>query len=71
VILCIIGGLIGLGVVYLGTIVFKAAADIKIVLDMNNAIKGVMISVTIGIISGIIPAYFAARMDPVEAIRSN
>lgn len=71
VILCFIGGMIGLGIVYLGTVAFKAAADIKIVLDMNNAIRGVMISVTIGVISGIIPAYFAARLDPVEAIRSN
>jgi len=71
VILCLIGGMIGLGVVYLGTVAFKAAADVKIVLDMNNAIRGVMISVTIGIISGIIPAYFAARLDPVEAIRTN
>jgi len=69
--LCFIGGLIGLGVVFLGTLALKAAADVKIVLDMSNIIWGVGMSVSIGIISGIIPAYSASRLNPVEAIRSN
>jgi putative ABC transport system permease protein len=71
VILCLIGGIIGLLMVYGGTFIVKAAADVQVVLDINNIIKGISISVSIGIISGIIPAYFAARMDPVEAIRTN
>jgi len=69
--LCFIGGLIGLGVVFVGTLALKAAADVKIVLDMSNIIWGVGMSVSIGIISGIIPAYSASRLNPVEAIRSN
>jgi len=69
--LCFIGGLIGLGVVFLATLALKAAADVKIVLDMSNIIWGVGMSVSIGIISGIIPAYSASRLNPVEAIRSN
>ena len=40
-------------------------------LDVKNIIIGIGTSVTIGVISGIIPAYFASRLDPVEAIRSN
>jgi putative ABC transport system permease protein len=71
VILCLMGGIIGLGLVFLGTFAVQGLADIKIVLDMGNIILGVAISVSIGIISGIIPAYFASRLNPVEAIRSN
>jgi len=69
--LCLMGGVVGLGLVYGGTFAIKAIFDVQVVLDIKNIIIGVGTSLTIGIISGIIPAYFAARMDPVEAIRSN
>ena len=36
----------------------------------HNIVLGLGVSVAIGMISGIIPAAIAARMDPVEAIRS-
>jgi putative ABC transport system permease protein len=69
--LCLMGGIIGLGLVYGGTFAVKAIWDLQIVLDMKNIIVGVGTSLAIGVISGIIPAYFAAKLDPVEAIRSN
>jgi putative ABC transport system permease protein len=71
VVLCLMGGLMGLAIVYLGTFAVKAIWDVAIVLNMHNVIMGVSISVTIGIISGIVPAWSASRMDPVEAIRTN
>ena len=71
IILCLMGGVVGLGLVYGATALVSAAADIQVVLDIKNVIIGIGTSVTIGIISGIIPAYSASRMDPVEAIRSN
>ncbi len=71
VILCLLGGLIGLLLVYGGTFVVKWAWDVTIVLYLKNVIIGIGTSVAIGVISGIIPAYSASKLDPVEAIRTN
>jgi putative ABC transport system permease protein len=71
IVLCLLGGIIGLLVVFAGTFVLKALADVQVVLDINNIIAGISTSIAIGVISGIIPAYSASRLDPVEAIRSN
>lgn len=70
VVLCIIGGAIGLGLVYIGSVVASNMLDFEFVLSGSNVILGLTISAMIGIISGFIPSYTASQLDPVEAIRS-
>lgn len=68
--LCVLGGLLGLFLVYSLTLVFTYAVKVEVVLYMKNVIMGIGISVVIGMISGFWPAFSASRLDPVEAIRS-
>jgi len=72
VILCIIGGIVGLIIIWLGTLLANFYIDdLNIRLSLSNIILGITISMLIGIISGFIPSYSASQLDPVEAIRQN
>ena len=71
VILAIFGGIIGLFMVYLGTLAASSlAGDFQFVLSAKNIFIGTFISAAIGLLSGILPAISASRLDPVEAIRT-
>jgi putative ABC transport system permease protein len=67
--LCLIGGITGLFLVYLVT--FVPVGTMVIALTLKNIILGLGVSTVIGVVSGIVPAAIAARLDPVIAIRSN
>ncbi len=69
IILCLLGGMIGLLLVYLATVALTQALDFAFYLDLGNILIGVIVSVMIGVIAGFIPALRAARMDPVDAMR--
>lgn len=66
--LSLIGGSAGIGLVFLTT--FIPLGSLEVILSFRNILLGVGLSSVIGIVSGIVPATLAARMDPVEAIRT-
>lgn len=70
IILCLIGGIIGLFLVWIITILLTKALDFEFVLGLGNIILGTSLAAIIGLIAGILPAISASRLDPVEAIRS-
>jgi putative ABC transport system permease protein len=68
--LCIIGGLIGLLLVFILTRIVTASFDFPIFLSASIILIAIFICIVAGILAGIIPASQAARMNPVTAIRS-
>jgi putative ABC transport system permease protein len=70
--LCIIGGLIGLLAVFTLTVIFTSLhiVSFKVFIPADIIILAIGICLFTGVSAGIIPAFIAARMDPVVAIRS-
>ena len=70
ILLCLIGGGIGLLIVYGLAALVGALTGVAIVVSLKMVIITSIISTLIGLIAGIVPAIQAAKLDPVEAIRS-
>ena len=68
--LCLMGGAIGLLLVYILTVVFTKMFDFPVFVSIPLLIGTVVICLVVGVLAGIFPASRAAKMDPVEAIRS-
>ena len=67
-IICLIGGLIGLGVAVIGSMII-AQFDFPVTVDADAVIIAVTISLITGVLSGFAPAYTASKLDPVDALR--
>ena len=70
IILSVIGGLIGLFLVWIIAMILTKALEFEFVLGMGNILLGTGLAAIIGLISGILPAISASKLDPVEAIRT-
>ena len=69
--LCVFGGIIGLILMSILVLIVNMWSDsFTLVIFWSNLVIGVVISAVIGLVSGILPAYTASRLNPVDAIRS-
>ena len=70
-ILAIIGGLFGLILVFIASLIASQfTGDFEFILSPFNMLIGTVIAALIGLVSGILPALKASKLDPVEAIRT-
>ena len=67
--LCVLGGLIGLILVFFLTLVLTNVFHFEVFISWGLFLGAVMVCIITGILAGIIPAFIAAKMDPVVAIR--
>ncbi len=70
VMLSLMGGAVGLLLVFTGTAIVSSVFEIDFLLSASNILLGINVSAIIGLVSGFLPAWSAARLDPVVAIRS-
>jgi len=70
VMLALVGGAIGLLIIFIGGMIANMSMDFQITLTASNIVLGLVISGIIGIIAGFAPARSAARMSPVDAINT-
>jgi putative ABC transport system permease protein len=68
VLLSVVGGLLGLLLIVIGTLIINYLFDLSMFLTMGNAVLAIFISGIIGVVAGYAPAYAAAKMNPVDAM---
>ncbi|PGT39281.1 macrolide ABC transporter permease [Bacillus thuringiensis] len=69
VMLTLLGGLIGIGLGYGGAYAISKFAKWPPLVSWEVVIGGVLFSMILGIIFGLMPANKAAKLDPIEALR--
>ncbi len=68
-IISLLGGAIGVGIVLIASIIVKQKADLEIIVNWNSILTATSFSLGVGLLFGLLPAFRAARKDPIEALR--
>lgn len=68
--LSLIGGILGLFLIFIGTLIVSYVSEFTIVLTLGNVVTGLLISSVIGFVAGFMPARSAAKLDPVLAMNT-
>lgn len=69
-VLSLIGGTVGLLIIYIAAFVVNKVYDLHMILTIGNIVLGLVVSIVIGLIAGVMPARTAARLDPVTAMNT-
>ena len=69
VVLCEIGGIIGVGLGILGGNLAALAFNFPPVFPIDWALIGFAITTFVGVVFGVYPAWKAANLDPIESLR--
>jgi len=68
VLLSLTGGLLGLFLIFIGTVIINYFYDLNMFLTAGNIVLALFISGIIGVIAGYAPSNAAAKMNPVDAM---
>ena len=64
------GGILGVAVGILGAVLVPQFSDQRVILSIPASIGAIVIAVGIGVVFGVYPASRAARLAPIDALRS-
>jgi putative ABC transport system permease protein len=67
-VICLLGGLLGMGATY--ALTFAVAKIMPTSMSMQVVGLAILVSLVTGVVSGFLPAWRAARMNPVDALRN-
>jgi len=68
IILTLIGSVIGILIAKIVVVLISSAMKLPLVLPFNGILVGLGFAITIGVLSGLYPAYKAAKVNPIEAV---
>jgi putative ABC transport system permease protein len=66
--ICLLGGLVGMGLTY--ALSFAVAKVLPVKVSISVMGLAILVSLLTGLVSGFLPAWRAARMNPVDALRN-